>query len=374
MKFLIAAWYEFLKNIRDVKMLAFLVVFPIVVAYLIGSAVSGYFTPDDGKPMIVAYVNLDDGAVGRALDGFLDAEEVKERIDIRPYASLEEGRKALSDGSCTALVHLPEGLSENVLLGSGGKIELEGGEGLEYVNALAGSFASSFNAHLASMQAGGGLMQTERVDAVTRVSRTKGGAFPSMIGYYSVLVLLQALVIGAIFGAYITARNYGSDIHIRIHALPVKPWSLLFGRITGSVAYLLMASAATILFTKFVYGVDWGGNVPIMAGALALFSFTVVSIGVICGRVFKKISTSVMIVFLLMFFFGTVSGSISPKNGAVALGFLTPNYYAKELLFGTIYGYPDQTMIKSALILAAFAAAAGLAVMALTRRAGNDNI
>lgn len=33
---------EFLKNVRDVKMLAFLVVFPIVISYIIGEAVGGF--------------------------------------------------------------------------------------------------------------------------------------------------------------------------------------------------------------------------------------------------------------------------------------------------------------------------------------------
>lgn len=374
MKFLIAAWYEFLKNIRDIKMLAFIVVFPIVVSYIIGSAVEGYFKPYDGKAIEAAYVNKDNGAVGQAFDQFINADEIKDRVAARPYASLDEGRKALSGGTCTVMIYLSEGLSESVLQRKGGKIELEGADDVEFVNALASSFASTFNANMASVQAGGGQLQVVRESATVRVDRTKGGAFPRLVDYYAVLVLLQALVIGAIFGAHITARNYGSDIHIRNHALPVRLWVLLFGRIAGSTAYLLIASSATILFTGFVYGVDWGGNVPVMIGTLAMFSFTVVSIGVICGRVFKKISTSMAVIFVLMFFFGTVSGSVSPSSGAVALGFVTPNYYAKLLLFGTIYGYPDQVMIQSALMLAAFAAAVFLAVIALTRRVGYDNI
>lgn len=81
-----------------------------------------------------------------------------------------------------------------------------------------------------------------------------------------------------------------------------------------------------------------------------------------------------MVILLLVFLFGTASGSVSPKSTIIAFGFLTPNYYAKELLFGTIYGYPDVVMIRSALVLAAFAAAVCAAVILLTRRAHYDNI
>jgi ABC-2 type transport system permease protein len=374
MKFLVTAWHEFLKNIRDIKMLAFIVVFPIVVSYLVGTAAEGFFKEYDGKAIEAAYVNDDGGAAGRAFDQFINAREVKDMVDARPYPGIDEGRKALSDGTCTALIYLPEGLSESVLQGSGGKIELEGGDDVEYINALASSFASTFNTNLASVQAGGGPIKAERIDATVRVNRTAGGASPRLIDYYSVLLLLQALVFGGIFGAHITARNYGSDIHIRNYALPVRPWTLLFGRIAGSMVYMLIASAVTILFTKFVYGVDWGGKVTVMIGTLAVFCFISIGLGVICGKIFKKVSTSMAAIFVLMFFFGTVSGSVSPRSGTTAFGFLTPNYYAKELLFGTIYGYPDQVMIRAALILAAFAAAICTAIILLTRRAHYDNI
>lgn len=374
MNFLVAAWYEFLKNARDIKMLAFIVVFPIVVSYLIGSAVQGFFKPDDGKPIEAAYVNLDKGAVGTGFDQFITSKEVGEKLKITAYPGLEQGQKALSDGNYTVLVYLPADLTEGILRGESREIEISGGKDAEFVTTLASSFASTVNANMAVVMAGGKPVQIERTEAVVRVNRTNNGAYPNLTDYYSVLVLLEALVIGAIFGAYITARQYGSDIHIRIRALPVNPWSLLFGKITGSVAYLMLMSAATILFTRYVYGVEWGGNVPALIGALAVFSLIVVCLGVICGRVFKKVSTAIMIVFVLMFFFGTVSGSVSPKSGVVALGFLTPNYYAKVLMFGSMYGYPAPVMAQSALWLVGMAVAVCLAVAALTRRVGYDSI
>jgi ABC-2 type transport system permease protein len=368
MKFLIAAWYEFLKNLRDVKMLGFMVVFPVVVSYLIGSAVSGYFKPDNGKPIAVACVNLDEGAAGSGFDQFIHNDEIEKRIQTSVYGRLEDAQKALETGDCSVLVYLPAGLSDQALKGEGGNIQIYGETDAELVKTLAESFAGTFNANLSVVKTGGMPVQAERREAVIRVDRTNGAGYPRLTDYYSVLVLLEALVIGSIFGAYITARQYGSDIHIRIHSLPVNEWTLTFGRMTGSVAYLLLTSLATIVFTKYFYGVNWGGNIPVLFGTLAVFGFTVVGMGVICGRILKKVSTSFMAVFVLMFFFGTVSGSVSPRSGVITLGFITPNYYAKVLLFGSIYGYPAQTMITNALWLLGFAAAVCLAVVLLTRR------
>lgn len=373
MKFLVAAGYEFLKNLRDLKMIVFLIVFPIVTIYLIGSAVQGFFEPDTGRVIEVAYVNEDEGVIGRGFDAFFGSEEIKDSLKISKYDSAEEGEKALSDGSGTVLVSVPEGLSDSIMRGESGSVEVSGNTGLDIVETMVNSYTSSVNANMAAAEAGLKPVAAERADAVIRVDRTKNGSYPSLIDYYAILILLEALVIGAIFGAYISARNYDSDIHIRIHALPVHSMTLLFGRVLGSVAYLLLTSAATMLFTGCVYGVNWGGNLPVMLGALALFCTVMVGIGVVCGRVLKKISTAIMMVFALMFFFGTVSGSVSPLSGATALGFLTPNYYAKILLFGSIYGYSDHVMINSALWLAAIAAAVYALVIVLMRRVQHDN-
>ena len=374
MNFLTAFRYELLKNLRDVKMLVLIVLFPVVTSYLIGSAVSGFFKPDDGKAIEAAYVNMDKGAVGMAFDSFITSDEVAQRLHAKGFPDLEQGRRALSDGTCTALVYLPGDLTEGLLRGERRTITVEGKEDAELVKMLSGGFSSAFNANAALAGLGLPPAVIEPKESVVRVNRIRRGVYPNLTDYYSVLVLLEALVIGAIFGAHITARQYGSDIHIRTGALPVRPWTLLFGRIAGSTAYLMLTSAATILFTKYVYGVDWGGNLPVLLGTLAVFNFIVIALGVLCGSVCKRISTSITVIFVLMFFFGTVSGSVSPRSGVVALGYLTPNYYAKLLMFGSMYGYPDSVMLSSALWLAGMAAAVFLAVMLVTRRPEHGNL
>ncbi len=374
MRFLVAAWYEFLKNLRDIKMVVFLIVFPIVTIYLIGSAVQGFFEPDTGTVIEVAYVNEDDGAIGQGLDAFFDNDELRDKLDVSKYDSLDEGEKALSEGSSTVLVSVPDGMTDALMQGESAKIAISGSTGLEIVETMVNNYASAVNANVVAAEAGIEPAQAERTSVVERVDRTENGSFPSLIDYYAVLILLEALVIGGIFGANISASNYGSDIHIRTHALPVNPFTLLFGRVIGSVAYLMLTSVATILFTSLVYGVNWGSNLPVLLGTLGLFCMVMVGIGVICGRVLKKISTAIMMVFALMFFFGTVSGSVSPLSGVTTIGFLTPNYYAKILLFGSIYGYPDHVMISSAFWLTVMAAAVYAAVIALMRRVKYDNI
>lgn len=372
MKFITAAWYEFIKNIRDIKMIAIMIVFPLITIYLIGSAVQGFFVPEDMPKINVAYINQDNGAVGQGLDDLINTPELKNSLKITTFEDFEQGRRAVDDGRCSVMIWLPDSLTEELLQGVNKKILLYGTTDMEFIEILLNNFTSAFNANIAVINAGGIPVQINAA-GVKGVNVSKYEEYPNLTDYYAVLVLLQILVVGSIFGSYITAKSFGSDIHIRIHSLPVNRWTLLFGRISGSVAYLLSVSTAIILFTKFIYGVNWNGNLPVMIGTIALFCFIMVGIGLLCGMIFKKISVSIMVALILMFFFGMVSGSVSPRSGVVELGFLSPNYYAKILMFGSVYGYSEKIMINSALWLLGIAVAVYCAVIVLIRRIKYDN-
>lgn len=374
MNFLIAAWYEFLKNVRDVKMVAIMVVFPIITIYMLGTAVAGFFSKDVKPGFEIAYVNLDDGAVGSAFGTFLENKDISSRLDVKAYPGMEQAKQAVDDGRADAMVYLPQGLTQAVARGEKQAITLYGKDALAFVDTLVSGFASGFNTQSAIARTAGHPVEIAAENSVERVSRIKNDAVPSLKDYYAVLVLLQILVAGGIFGVYVTTRNYGSDMHIRIHALPVNKWTLLYGRLLGSTVYLCLTTAVIIAVTGAAFGINWGGNALVMAGTILLFCFLMVGIGAIFGRVFGKFTTAVMAVLALLFFFGVASGAVSPTSGVTALAFLTPNYYAKVLLFGSIYGYPAGVMAQSALWLAALAAVTYGALTALMRRNDYDNL
>lgn len=374
MKFLIAAWYEFLKNVRDIKMIAIIIVFPIITIYMLGSAVAGFFETDISPKFEIAVVNQDDGIVGSEFDKFLGNKDISEKLTVKAFESQDEAKSAVDAGTYTALVYLPKGMTTALANGDKQQIVIYGKENMEFVETLVSGFASGFNTVNAAVTTGLMPVQIHSETAIQRVNRVKGDAFPNMKDYYAVLILLQILIAGGVFGVYITTKPYGSDMHIRVHALPVNKWSLLSGRILGSTVYMALASAVIIVFTGLAYGINWNGSMPIMAGTILLFCFIMVGAGAVFGKLFSKSTTALMMVMVLLFAFGIVSGAVSPTSGVTAFGFLTPNYYAKVLLFGSIYGYPAQVMVQSALCLAVFAAITYGALAVLTRRRGNDNL
>lgn len=374
MKIIIIGYYEFLKNLRDVKMFALLVIFPILITLILGNAIGGFFSNDIKNRLIVGYINQDTGDIGKALNNFLDNEEIKKKVEIINYGDEKQGQMALDSGKINAIIYLPSGLSQRVGTSEKQTIQVLGSKDVEYIQSMISSFITSYNGVKAVISVEGKSSDIGKVSNIKRIYYNKIEVKLSAMDYYAVLTLLQMLIVGAILGVFITTKNYGSDIHLRINSLPVSHLTLITGKIIGSTIYLFLAASINILFTKIVYGVNWNGNPLVITGTILAFCSIVIGIGVILGLFIGNFSTSLIVVMLMMIFFGTMSGAVSPAVVNDNISFLIPNYHAKILLFGTIYGYSQQVMIQSALWLLGIMVFVYVLIAVFIRRVSYDNI
>jgi ABC-2 type transport system permease protein len=373
MKVLIAAYYEFIKNIRDIKMLAVLIIFPMITTVILGNSVGKFLSKDSSKRITVGYINKDTGSVGNEFEKFLNSTEIKKRIEIVNFSDKSLGLTAIDNGKINTMIYLARGLSQEVQAGKKQSILIYGKNNVEFVESLVDSFTSIENAVNAVVSTGG-VLKTNSGSSIKRIFYTKDAKMPKPIDYYAVLNLLQMLILGGIFGVFITTRDYGSDMHIRIHSLPVSRWTLVGGRILGSVNFLFLSSIIIMMFTKFVLGANWDGNIFIILGTLYVFCSISVGLGVLIGFFIHNFSTALMLLLILMMFFSTVSGAISPSVTNLNLGVLAPNYHAKLMIFGTIYGYSRQVMQNAALWLGGFMLMIYGICGVVIGRAKNDNI
>ena len=97
MDILHSAYYSFLRNLRDKKSLAMMLVLPIVIIFILGSAVKGLFELKNISKTEVAYLNLDQGAEGARLDGVLSGMDMGELIAVEKVSSEKEGLQLVKD-------------------------------------------------------------------------------------------------------------------------------------------------------------------------------------------------------------------------------------------------------------------------------------
>ncbi len=374
MKVLIAAYFEFIKDMRDIKMFLFLVIAPLLTTMILGTAVQGYFSGDIGKKISVGYVNQDIGVIGKEFDKFLKNDEINKRLIVKKYEDKAEAQKNLNDSKIDVCIYLPQDLSQSLSGENRETIKIYGKKNIEFIESIVRGFTASYNSAEALISIGEKPSTvTASPGSIKRIYFTKDMVVPKAIDYYGVLTLLQMLIVGALFGVFITTKDDNTDLHIRTHALPVRKASLMLGQIIGSVAYVFIGAVLDVLCTKLLFGVNWNGNPLIILGTILMFSCIAVGLGVLTGSLLSNFSTAIMLIMLLMIFFGIFSGSISPVSVNETVKNFIPNYHAKILLFGTIYGYSRQVMLQAALwltgIMVFIYGAAGLSVR--RRKYGN---
>ena len=83
--------YTIKRQTRDKEAMIMLMIFPIVLILVLGSALSWAFKPNSIDILKVSYFNEDTGRAGQELDGFIFSEEIAGYLDVKKVSSRDEG-------------------------------------------------------------------------------------------------------------------------------------------------------------------------------------------------------------------------------------------------------------------------------------------
>ncbi len=377
MKILWSAYYEFLKNIRDIRILIALILFPISIIILLGTAFNGNLTEDFKNRVKAGYVILDKGQVGKGIEEFLKTDDINKIIAPMSYSTEAEAQRAIETGKIDNYILIPESTSGKVENEQIAVIRIEGKKNLELIQTILNSYIYRSNAISVAMELSGGHVDIQRPIGISETFEriTPANAkLPEAIDYYSVLTLLQVILMGSILGIMIVNRSQESNLHIRLYALPTSKWTIISGKVLGTAMVLFLSCMITVVFTKYVYHANWEGNLLLIGSVLMIFSFISIGIGIMVHALTNSIVPSLGISFLIMLFAAVAGGAITPTVTIQSLNIINPIYYTKVLIFGAIYNYPEMVMYKAAGgLLAILAVIYAISILKL-RRVNYDNI
>lgn len=377
MKVLWAAYYEFKKDIRDIRVLIALIIFPISIILLLGTVFDDKLSEDFKAKVRTGYIILDKEQTGEGVLQLLAAEETKKLIDARSFSDEAAAREAVEEGEIDNYFIIDENTTKRIASGTAASIRLEGQKNIELVQTILNAYIAKSNAISLALSITGN-------NTVPELRKSPSGYFeritplnaklPEAIDYYAVLTLLQLMTMGAILGIFIVGRNQQSNIHIRLYALPVSKWTLIYGKVLGSGMFLFLSCIITVVFTKYIYHANWDGNLILIGLVLIVFSFLCIGMGIMIYSFINNYASALSLSFLFMIIASSAGGSISPITTIQSLNIINPIYYAKVLLFGILYNYPTRLMLRSASgLLAVTAVIYALSYLKL-RRVNYDNI
>ena len=345
MDVLIVAYYTALRNLKDIRMLAILVACPIVMVIILGSVLGGYFSDTVIAKTNVAYLNDDSGEFGSSLDSYLFTEGVQDYVALTPVLSFELGQKALADGTVEAFVYVPHYSLAKTTTVDDPRIHVLTHLQSPVILSILTNYVDVIN----SIQISKGNVPIHQ-NFVNESGVSTSGKTPRAIDYYAVQVLLQVMLMGGWYGITAIHDDKEKNTALRFSIAPISTNAELIGKIIASVSLLSIQAIAVMLFTKFVYGANWGGNALAITVTLLLFSVLSVALGLFMGCALRDSSKAFGVLFVAMVFFSTISGAftpITPGSTLARIAWLSPNNYAKTALFATIYGRKNADIVSS---------------------------
>ena len=205
-----------------------------------------------------------------------------ETIRLHPYVKLiaadseKEVQNFVREGIADYGVFIPADFSSRLMAGETTKWLTYSGRYSEKnmaVEAVVNSFMVNVNLQLAAISILGSdqaiVTETDHTQAANTSAVTVGTlgtgenkvfGETTAIQYYSAAYLIMFLLYGGMTAGIALINQKNSGTLQRMYVLPISFRAVVFGIITGTVMLAALQTITIILFTHYVYGVDWGGH------------------------------------------------------------------------------------------------------------------
>lgn len=358
------------RNRRDIgNVLGMTLIFPILLILILGTGLGAMFGVSSLEAVQVAYCNEDAGFLGSEVDEFLAREEVVEFLAVQKVGTLAQGQELLAAGEVDAFILVPADYSAKFQAGEQVEITLMGVPKKEFslnlVKTVLEGFIAGGNATMAMTALGNPAPQYyPAMEAIADHPLPAAKVVPSALGYYSVTMLAMITMYASMWGAFAMGASYFSPLGQRVKASPLKAREFFIGTTLGNVATFFISSLVVISFTHYVYGVDWGNNLPLILLIALLNILVAIGLGSAATMIARDANKATVFLHLLVVAASVLGGSYYKISLPVSLSwvqYLSPNFLVQTAYFNTIYDGPaGQTAvvmgIMAGIVLICFAA------------------
>ena len=278
------------QRLRDRSAVMLAVVLPLALAFIYSSLFGSASTP---RAFEYAVVDLDRGAVAQSFVGDVLGDIHKQGfVTVRSSPDVAAARRSVEKGDLDAAFVLPPGFSAAVQTGAVSTIDVIGNvdspTGTDVARSIAGSFVTDLNAvRLSVATAVGDDHDTLTADELAAVAgRAVRSARPLLIADVSatakVLDLKTYMAAGmAVFFLFFTVQfgvaslldERAEGTLARLLAAPVRPVSVLAGKLLASIVVGVASTAVLVYATTVLMRISWGDPlgvaVLVVAGVLA---------------------------------------------------------------------------------------------------------
>ncbi|MFW5434645.1 ABC transporter permease [Paenibacillus apiarius] len=363
MNILFQMFYAVKRMIMNPKAILINLLTYAIIILILGSVFgSTYDIQKSLGKVTIAYANLDSGRYGAIFDAVLHSNDVTQLAELKPVTSLDDGKVLINKDEADAIIYIPDNFSDDRDLPHVVNVYLSTDYGVPtlVVKNIVSSLTNLMNTSSVIYNITG---QTE-VDAMgsepqkNNEENVKEQSFTSSslqattaMGYYSIAMILMLLLYGQEYGIFMASEDYLGTLGNRMRLSAVKPYVQYIGKALGLSLVTFFQGVILLLFTKYVYGVDWGNHIIVVLLTLFILSILVTLLGLMLVIITRDIQKAQSLSnFITLGGTFIVGGFVIVDFGSVA--YLSPSYYAKTALFNVIYGNQvEQALINIGLMI-----------------------
>ncbi|MEF3354132.1 ABC transporter permease [Paenibacillus sp. GYB006] len=321
-----------------IRLLSFL-----LIILILGTAFKDQFNVTSLDKVRIVYSNEDSGQLGEMfISSMIGAKEISSLAEFDQVLSLDEGREILNIEEADAFIYIPEGFSnQGEADGSSKTVEVflakSSGVDTTVVRNVVDSLINGLNtAGVVATMSGNTQIDQVNSDTSLKEEPLTDSKSATAMGYYAIAMLLMFMMRGQEYGAAGMGEDYLGTLGDRLKLSPIKPFEQYLGKTIGLSLVTFLQGMVIILFTKYVYDVDWGNHFGVIVLIVFVFSLLTTTLGGLLTIIIKdsvKADTLANIVTLVSTFL--IGGFIIIDFGAIAA--ISPSYYAKSAIFNVVY-------------------------------------
>lgn len=362
-------------KVRDRKAFIRTMLLPIVLILILGTALKSTdaFSVKDFGKTTVYYLNDDKNEISKNFDTFLKNKEIKDILDVKAVSSYEQGEKLVNAGKGTALIYINKDYSNNIENDKKAKIQLYEDKTNNVRNGIIENVIDSFNSGANTTMVSSKIAKKnigyETSENVSENYLDIAGKTPRAIDYYAITMLVLTLMYGTSYGCLDLDDLFFKKVGERIKTTATGTMQHLVGLVLGEIFFLMLQAIALILFTKYVYGANWGSNPITILLAMLGLSTLATGIGIMFGAIMGDVDKGAGLLRILVPICTFVSGGYYKVSiGDSALLNYVPNKLAQTSLFNTIYDGSKMVAQNSIITMFIMAAIALIIAAAAGRR------
>ena len=360
---------EFKQNLRNWKANSMMILFPLILILILGTAFKGIFdksiklenvkvlyTVEGGREFAQAFKSF----TGHGKDLGITFEETSDP---------ETGRNSIRDVKYSCYVQLSEKSGE-VKMYKNARYNFEA----NVVEPLINTFVERYNTVAAIAKTNpaalGKVMADTAADYVS-VSSLDRKQQPRALDYYAVTMLTLILMYGSLTGLWSIKGEQSQKTGNRMLCSPVRNYEILVGKVLGCIFVTILQALVVISVSRFALNANWGNDIPTIL--LLVLSQSIMTISLGCGIAYLvkndgAASGILNIAIPLVVFLG---GGYTPieqfSSSLVRLSDLSPVRWINKAIFNVIYD-GNYTAVPTAVLINLAVAAAFITLSAVLAR------